>query len=226
MFGHCQYPCHFDSPIWRRCAYSAGSPCSPGPAGPRTLRSSFCATRSRCSSVRSRPRGCSGLTGRSWPRWPGCCPWPAPPVAAARLAADPAGLARGPGQPAMDLPAPWSRAAPRDAVRAGAGGGDGTRQPGLGISAHPRRADRPGRQARAVDGVADPQRGGHRSCARAVRASLAGIPGRSGEDHPGGGLLSCRYRVPAPPVRAVLHRDTAPGAGTWPGSPPIPRASG
>ena len=36
---HCQYPCHYDSLIWRCCACSAGSPCLPGPTAPRTPRS-------------------------------------------------------------------------------------------------------------------------------------------------------------------------------------------
>jgi len=42
-FRHCQYPCHYASPIWRCCVSSAGSPCSPGPTAPRTPRSSSCA---------------------------------------------------------------------------------------------------------------------------------------------------------------------------------------
>ena len=63
-----------------------------------------------------------------------------------------------------------------------------------------------GIQARAVDGLADPQARRHRSGTRADRADLAGVPGSSGQDHPGGGLLPRRYRVPAPPIRAVLHR--------------------
>ncbi len=39
--GHCQHlcQCDFDSPTWRCCACSAGSPCSPGPTAPRTPRS-------------------------------------------------------------------------------------------------------------------------------------------------------------------------------------------
>ncbi len=44
--------------------------------------------------------------------------------------------------------------------------------PRLGIPARPRRADRPGIHGRAVDGVADPQRRGHRSRAPASRAQL------------------------------------------------------
>jgi hypothetical protein len=43
----------------------------------------------------------------------------------------------------MGLPAPHAGAASDEAVRAGAGAGDGPRQPGLGLPAHPRRAGRP-----------------------------------------------------------------------------------
>jgi len=71
--GHCQYSCYCDSPTWRCSASSAGLPCSPGRIAPRTPRSSFCATSSPCSNAMLGHRGCRGLTGRSWPRWPGCC---------------------------------------------------------------------------------------------------------------------------------------------------------
>ncbi len=66
------------------------------------------------------------------------------------------------------------------------------------------------RHAGAVDGVADPQGRGHRPGAHAVRAELAGVLGRAGQDDPGGGLLPCRYRVLAPPACAVLHRARHP----------------
>lgn len=49
---HCQFSCHYDSPTWRCSVSSAGSPCSPAPTGPRTPRSSSCATRSPCFSAR------------------------------------------------------------------------------------------------------------------------------------------------------------------------------
>jgi hypothetical protein len=39
-----------------------------------------------------------------------------------------------------------------------------------------------------------------------VWADLAGVPDRPGHDDPRRGLLPRRYGVPAPPVRAVLHR--------------------
>jgi transposase len=55
-FGHCQYPCHYDSAIWRCSACWAGSPCSPAPTTPKTPRSSSCATKSPCSSARQRHR--------------------------------------------------------------------------------------------------------------------------------------------------------------------------
>ena len=41
-------------------------------------------------------------------------------------------------------------------------------------------------------------------------AVLAGVPGRPGQDHPGGRLLSRRYRPLAPPARAVRHRARHP----------------
>jgi hypothetical protein len=46
------------------------------------------------------------------------------------------------------------------------------------------------------------------------RADLADIPGSPGENDPRDGLLPRRHRVPAPPVRAVLHRARHP-----PGAP-------
>ena len=51
-----------------------------------------------------------------------------------------------------------------------------TGQPGLGIPAHPRRADRARLHGRAVDGVADPARRRHRPGATPVRADLAAVP--------------------------------------------------
>jgi hypothetical protein len=54
--GHCQYTCQCDSPTWRCCAYSAGSPCSPGPTGLGTPRSSSCA-----HQVAVLQRGCVNL---------------------------------------------------------------------------------------------------------------------------------------------------------------------
>jgi hypothetical protein len=71
------------------------------------------------SSPTSRYRGCPGPTGRSWPRWPGCYPRPAPPAALGRLPADPAALPRSPGPAALDLSTPGSRAAPDRAGYAG-----------------------------------------------------------------------------------------------------------
>ena len=44
----------------------------------------------------------------------------------------------------MGLPAPHPGTAANDEDHPGAGAGDGPRQPGLGLPAHPRRADRPG----------------------------------------------------------------------------------
>jgi hypothetical protein len=44
----------------------------------------------------------------------------------------------------LGLSAPGSGAAPDSPGRTGAGPGDGTGQPGLGVPAHPRRAGRPG----------------------------------------------------------------------------------
>jgi hypothetical protein len=82
--------------------------------------------------------------------------------------------------------------------------------PGRGIPAHPRRADRPGMQARAAGRVADPQRRRHRSRAHAVRAGLADVLECPGQDDPCGRLLPRRYHVPAPPVCAVLHRARHP----------------
>src|SRR5215471_7638816 len=102
------------------------------------------------------------------------------------------------------------RAAPDRAAGAGAGAGNGARQPGLGLPSHPRRADWPGPQARAVHGVADPQGRRHRSCTHPVWADLAGVPGRPGEDPPGGRLLPRRHRLLAPLVRAVLRRTWHP----------------
>ena len=71
-------------------------------------------------------------------------------------------LARPPGPAALDLSAAGSRAAPDRRGGPGADTGDGAGQPGLGLLAHPRRADRPAAHDRCVDSLADPQRRGHR----------------------------------------------------------------
>jgi hypothetical protein len=84
-----------------------------------------------------------------------------------------------PPQAALGLPARQPRtAAPSRAYARGAG--DGAGQPAWGVPAHPRRADRPGLHGRPVDGVADPQRGGHRPRTQASRTELACLPGRAG----------------------------------------------
>src|SRR5215469_4016875 len=95
-----------------------------------------------------------GAAGRAGPAAAG---QPTPPVAADRLPADPPALAGRPDQTKMGLPAPHARATSDEAVRAGAGAGDGPGQPGLGLPAHPRRTGRPRMQDRAVNGLADPQ---------------------------------------------------------------------
>ena len=46
----------------------------------------------------------------------------------------------------------------------------------MGLPAHPRRADRPGVHARALDGVADPQGRRHQSGTSPIWADLAGVP--------------------------------------------------
>jgi hypothetical protein len=63
---------------------------------------------------------------------------PPPPAAPDHLPADPAALARGPGPPTVGVPAaqPWQAA--HSAGHTGAGAGNGTGQPGLGIPPHPR----------------------------------------------------------------------------------------
>ena len=58
---------------------------------------------------------------------------------------------------------------------------------------------RSGIQGSAVDGVADPPGHRRRSRTPAVRANLAGVPGRAGHDDPRCGLLPWRYRVLAAP---------------------------
>jgi hypothetical protein len=52
--------------------------------------------------------------------------------------AHPAALARGPGPPTVGVPAAQPREAAHSAGHTGAGAGDGTGQPGLGIPPHPR----------------------------------------------------------------------------------------
>lgn len=88
------------------------------------------------------------------------------------------------------------------------------------------RTDRAGIQAGAVDGLADPQGRRDRSRTPAVRADLAAVPGRLGQDDPCGGLLPRRHRPAAAPVRAVRHPARHPAACIWPGSPLIRRGRG
>jgi hypothetical protein len=81
----------------------------------------------------------------------------AQPAAPDRLAMHVAALARRHRQAPLVLPAPpsWTPGCPANCPRSGAG--NGARQPGLGISAHPRRTHRRRLQARAIDRLEDPQ---------------------------------------------------------------------
>src|SRR5271165_7450993 len=60
---------------------------------------------------------------------------PPPPAAPDHLPAHPAALARRPGEAALGVPAAHPREAAHSAGHTGAGTGDGTGQPGLGIAA-------------------------------------------------------------------------------------------
>src|SRR5271166_1476410 len=106
------------------------------------------------AAVLGRPSGASRAD-------PAAVPQPALPTAADHLPADPAALSRRSGQAALDQPALRSRTSPDRGVRAGAGAGNGSGQPGLGLPAHPRRAGRPGPQARALNRMADSEGCGH-----------------------------------------------------------------
>ena len=119
-------------------------------------------------------------------------------------------------RPALGIPAPHSRTTPDRAGHPRSGTGDGIPQPGLGLPAHPRGADRPGIHARAVDGAEDPRRRRHRPRAPAGRRDRAGVPGRAGEDNPRRRLLPRRPGVPAPAVRISYVESpcvSPPGAG-------------
>jgi hypothetical protein len=94
---------------------------------------------------------------------PAAAPRSSPSGAPDDLPANPAALARQPCQAALGLSAPRSRATADLASRKRTDTGDGAGQPIVGVPSHPRRADRPGIQDCAVDGMADPQGRGHRS---------------------------------------------------------------
>jgi hypothetical protein len=81
----------------------------------------------------------------------------AQPAAPDRLATHVAALARRHRQAPLAPPAPpsWPPGCPANCPRSGAG--NGARQPGLGIPAHPRRTHRPRLHARAIDRLEDPQ---------------------------------------------------------------------
>ena len=103
---------------------------------PRTPRSSSCATRSRSCADKSADPAPSGQTGPSR----GVDP-PPPNTASApsiRDAGDSAGLASGPDQPPLEVPAPPARSALDGARAASPDPADGSREPDVELPAHPR----------------------------------------------------------------------------------------
>jgi hypothetical protein len=120
---------------------------------------------------------------------------PPPPAAPDRLPRGPCTLARRPGPTTVGLPAPDSGSAAHRAGDTRSDTGDGAGQSGLGLPAHPWRADRARLHDRAVDGLADPQGRWHRPRTQAVRLRLAGVSGRPDHDDPRGGLLPRRHSV-------------------------------
>ena len=183
------------------------------PAGPDRAKDAGILIVGHRAAMRQRQagtRGCGGRAGRCWPR---CCP--AASCGNVRLLVSrglllrwQARLVRWPWvQPR------WAPRRPRTGLAVRALVGERARQiPGRGRPAQPRRTDRPGAHARCRGGACPPGCG-HRPAPRAGRAGLSGVPGAPvGDDHRGGGLVPCRYRPAAPPVRAVRHRAPHPPA--------------
>jgi hypothetical protein len=143
-------------------------------------RSWRCATRSRCSNGSwARPgRGSlprSGVPGR--PAAP-ASEGRARPVPAAGPTRDSAALAPGPAGalPRGQVPPQAPRAAAHRTLHPPAGGAPGSREPVLGLPAHPRRAARPRDQGRCLHRVGDPAAGRDRPGTRADHGHVGQFP--------------------------------------------------
>jgi hypothetical protein len=99
-----------------------------------------------------------------------------PASATARVTQNPAALARPPGRPPLDLPAPAARPPTHLAARPGPGAADGPGEPRLGLPPHPRRAHRTRPPYRRLHRVEDPQSRWHRPRTAAIRTDLATVP--------------------------------------------------
>src|SRR5262245_66524426 len=115
----------------------------------------------------------------------------------------PAALAPGPGQPPLDASPPPTRSTVDRARAAAPDRTDGSSEPDLGVSAHPRRTRAAWLPDRAERCVAAAQTCRHGPSATTRRADLAAVPIRASQKHARVRLLPCRYRAAQAPVRAV-----------------------
>ena len=118
-------------------------------------------------------------------------------------------LASTPRREPLDLPA-----SARPAIHRGRNPTDHhpprSRESDLGIPPHPRRTRPTRHHHRRVDGVGDPQEGGHRPRTRPNGGVVDNVSTRSSRRHRRVRLLHHRHRHAAPLLRLVLHRTRHP----------------
>ena len=150
---------------------------------PRTPRSSCSDTRWWCCAaghpampLLARPRRALGAD----PAAPQAAPTPS-----VSDAGDVAALASAAAQAASDQTPPPARSTGDPHAATAVDPSDGSREPDLGLPAHPRRTHPARLQARAKYRVATPQPSRHRSGAAPCGADLAAAPVRPGQGDPG-----------------------------------------
>src|SRR6266511_3752003 len=118
----------------------------------------------------------------------------------------PAALASSPDQSPLDASPPPTRPAIDIPGAAAPDRADGSGQPDLGLSAHPRRTPPARLQGRAEHRVAAAQTRRRRSCTAPRGSDLAAVPGHAGPEPARVRLLPRRHGAAQAPVRAVRDR--------------------
>src|SRR6266545_2051912 len=134
----------------------------------------------------------------------------AAPTPSVRDAGDVAALASAAAQAALDQTPPPARSTGDPRAATAPDPAAGSREPDLGLPAHPRRTHPARLQGRGKYRVAAPQPGRHRPGAAPRGPDLAAVPVRAGREHAGVRLLPRRHGAPQAAVRAVRDRACHP----------------